>query len=84
VKTRFRAKLTSKNQLTLPAGVSAFLGVGAGDFVDFQIEHDGIRVSRPLPSEGAGEWIGYLKRKGKALGNAERDRITRELRGERE
>jgi bifunctional DNA-binding transcriptional regulator/antitoxin component of YhaV-PrlF toxin-antitoxin module len=81
---RFRAKLTSKNQLTLPAGVTAFLGVGAGDFVDFEVDDDGVRVTGPLPSEGAAEWIGYFKKHGKSLGTLERDRLTRELRGERD
>lgn len=81
---RFRAKITSKNQLTLPAGVSAFLHVGAGDFVDFEVGDDGVRVRRPLPSEGAAEWIGYFKKRGKSLGTVERDRITREMRGDRD
>jgi AbrB family looped-hinge helix DNA binding protein len=81
---RFRAKITSKNQLTLPAGVSALLGVGAGDYVDFEVDGNSVTVTRPLPSENAAEWIGYFKRKGKALGTKARDRITRDLRGERD
>ena len=41
-------------------------------------------LSRTLPSEGAAEWIGYFKKHGKSLGTEERDRLTREMRGDRD
>ena len=37
----FRARITSKNQLTLPAGVSALLNVGPGDSVRFEVTDAG-------------------------------------------
>ena len=81
---RFRAKITRTNQLTLPAELSALLGVGAGDYVYFEVVGNSVSVTRPLPSENAAEWIGYFSRKGKALGTEARDRMTRKLRGERD
>ena len=44
---RSKAKITTKNQLTLPAPVRKSLGVSAGDEVLFEEDIDGIRV-RPI------------------------------------
>lgn len=81
----FRAKLTSKNQLTLPRGVSALLGVKPGDAVRFTVEDDGSVAVRALkPSERLAPWIGYFKRKGAAMSDEERNAFVRELRGPRD
>ncbi|MGH7727678.1 MAG: AbrB/MazE/SpoVT family DNA-binding domain-containing protein [Vulcanimicrobiaceae bacterium] len=81
----FRAKLTSKNQLTLPKGVSALLGVKSGDTVRFTVNDDGgVGVSALKPSERLAPWVGYFKRTGSAMRREERDAFVRELRGPRD
>ena len=80
----FRAKITSKNQLTLPAGVSAFLEAQPGDQVTFLIEDDGsVRVEGPSFAERVGPWVGRLaKRDGQTSDQI--DAWVREIRGDRD
>lgn len=80
--SEFRAKITSKSQLTLPKGVSALLGVRPGDTVRFTVENDGSVVVKPLkPSERLAPWVGYFKRRALEITRAQSDAIIRELRG---
>lgn len=78
----FRAKLTSKNQLTLPAGISALLSVGPGDSIRFEVTDDGVVVS-PLPiRERLAPLVG-LHRRGAGKSRGEIDAEMRSLRGSR-
>jgi bifunctional DNA-binding transcriptional regulator/antitoxin component of YhaV-PrlF toxin-antitoxin module len=82
---QFSAKLTSKNQLTLPAGVSALLHVRPGDSVTFTAEEGSseIRVSGPDMDARLRAWAGRWSE----AGGDEPDRTDawiRELRGERD
>ncbi len=82
---QFTAKLTSKNQLTLPAGVSARLHVRAGDSVTFTAD-DGsgeIRVSGPDMHARLRAWAGRWSDAGEAE-PSRTDAWIRELRGERD
>jgi bifunctional DNA-binding transcriptional regulator/antitoxin component of YhaV-PrlF toxin-antitoxin module len=82
---QFSAKLTSKNQLTLPAGVSAFLHVRPGDSVTFTVD-DGsgeIRVSGPDMGARLRSWAGRWSEAEGAEAEAT-DAWIRELRGERD
>ena len=79
----FTAKLTSKNQLTLPAGVSAFLHVGPGDNIRFEIDDDVVTVSPPAVRERLAPLVGR-KRHGKGKSTQQIDQELRKLRGPRD
>ena len=80
----FRAKITSKNQLTLPAGISAFLEAQPGDRVTFTIEDDGsVRLEGPSFAERVGPWVGRWAKEG-GQSSDEIDTWVRDLRGERD
>jgi AbrB family looped-hinge helix DNA binding protein len=55
VKTRVRAKVTSKGQVTIPAQIRKQLGVAAGDHIAFVAEDGEIRVER------ASNWVSRTK-----------------------
>jgi AbrB family looped-hinge helix DNA binding protein len=79
----FRARITSKNQLTLPAGVSALLNVGPGDSVRFEVTDAGI-VVEPLPvRERLAPLVGR-HRKGRGLTRDQIDAQVHLLRGKRD
>jgi AbrB family looped-hinge helix DNA binding protein len=78
----FRARITSKNQLTLPAGVSALLHIGPGDDLRFEVTEEGVIVS-PVPvRERLAPLVG-LRRQGRGKGGLEIDAEVRALRGPR-
>lgn len=77
----FRARVTSKGQLTVPKGVRAALGLQTGDELIFEVGAQGvvIRPGRPYVSpfaEVAGAW-----REGRGAAPAETDTWLRWLRG---
>lgn len=79
----FRARITSKNQLTLPAGVSALLHVGPGDDLRFEITADGVVVA-PVPvRERLAPLVGRHRKSGGKT-RAQIDAEVRELRGPRD
>lgn len=76
------ARITSKNQLTLPNDLVERLGVGPGDRLRFEIHDDGrITVEPPSFEERIRPWIGILRGRGKRPTRAESDRAIRESRG---
>ena len=79
----FRARITSKNQLTLPVGVSALLRVGPGDDLRFEVTPDGIRVAPVSVRDRLAPLIGS-RRKGKGKSLDEIDAEVRALRGQRD
>jgi bifunctional DNA-binding transcriptional regulator/antitoxin component of YhaV-PrlF toxin-antitoxin module len=81
----YRAKLTSKNQLTLPAGVSALLHARPGDVVSFSVDEEtgNVSVSGPEFSERLEPWLGRWAGEGDAT-TGEVDGWIREIRGARE
>ena len=80
----FRARITSKNQLTLPAGVSALLNVGPGDSIRFEVAEDGaIIVSPPTVRERLTPLLG-CRRTGAGKTREEIDAEIREARGPRD
>ncbi len=78
----FRARISSKNQLTLPAGVSAFLHVGPGTEVRFEIDGAGVRVM-PLTVRERLEPLVGLHRVGNGKSREQVDAEIREIRGPR-
>jgi len=79
----FRARITSKNQLTLPAGVSALLHVGPGDTIRFEVTGERITVTPVPPRERLAPLVGS-RRRGAGKTRDEIDAEVRELRGPRE
>lgn len=60
----YTAKITSKGQMTLPAGLRRQLGVDAGDYVRIEGRKDGSFVLKP--AGGIGDLQGLVKYKGPA------------------
>ncbi|MGP6158254.1 MAG: AbrB/MazE/SpoVT family DNA-binding domain-containing protein [Vulcanimicrobiaceae bacterium] len=83
---KFVAKLTSKNQLTLPKGVSAFIHARPGDSVSFCVDEEAGRVEVRGPSfeERLEPWVGRWATGGQAMTTGQVDNWVRDLRGERE
>ena len=79
----FRARITSKNQLTLPAGVSALLHVGPGDSIRFEVTGEGIVVT-PVPARERLAPLLGSRRRGGGKTRDEIDAEVREMRGPRD
>lgn len=54
----FRAKVTSKGQVTVPVEVRRFLGVKPGDKLRFEPQKDGIRLVRDSEESVFEKWRG--------------------------
>jgi bifunctional DNA-binding transcriptional regulator/antitoxin component of YhaV-PrlF toxin-antitoxin module len=82
----FRAKLTSKNQLTLPAGVSALLHARPGDVVSFAVDEETgeVTVKGPDFSGRLEPWLGRWASDERGSTTAEIDDWLRDIRGARE
>lgn len=81
--TSYRARVTSKGQITLPKAVRDALGVETGDEVTFEVDIHGVSV-RPVrpPSKFRalqGKW-----RTGSGWTREQTDAWLREIRGDRE
>ena len=78
----FRARITEKNQLTLPAEVVVLLGVKTGDELRFEVTAEGIMLS-PIPvRERLAPLIGR-RRRGSGKTRDQIDADVSELRGDR-
>lgn len=73
-------KITSKNQLTLPRAVREALGVGCGDFVDFEVDNGKVTLVPAFPEDRFRKWAGRF-RVGRGLSAKEIDVWLREVRG---
>lgn len=82
----YRAKLTSKNQLTLPAGVSALLHARPGDVVSFSVDEKtgDVTISGPDFNERLEPWLGRWATDERGETTGEIDSWIREIRGARE
>ena len=78
-----KARVTSKGQLTIPAGVRRTLGIREGDSLVFEVEGDEMRVRvarKPVSfADYAGIW-----REGEGLSLEEVNERVRDLRGHEE
>jgi AbrB family looped-hinge helix DNA binding protein len=54
----FRAKVTSKGQITVPIEIRKSLGVQPGDHLRFEQQEDGIRLVRDLKENPFEKWSG--------------------------
>jgi AbrB family looped-hinge helix DNA binding protein len=77
----YKARITSKNQLTLPSGISALLHVGPGDTLNFEVGKDGtVIVTPPSVRERLAPIIG-VHRRGKGMSIDQINSEVRRLRG---
>ncbi len=76
----FRAKATSKGQITIPRDVRKLLGVRPGDSVVFECSNGGVRV-RPALKEGVYEKYRGIGNTGIPSGRKAIIKYFRELRG---
>ena len=63
---RFKAKVTSKGQMTLPAGFRRLTGVDAGDTVDLVVDEDGRTMLKKRRS--INELVGSMNHLAQQLG----------------
>lgn len=80
MEARYRARITSKGQLTVPRQVRRLLGVDAGDEVAFEVGPNGVSVVPIRPASRFREYEGAW-RKGDGMTTDEIDGWLRTIRG---
>lgn len=78
--TRYRARVTSKGQLTVPRQVRRLLGIQAGDEVAFEVGPNGVSVV-PVRSESPFRQYEGAWRQGEGMSTEEIDQWLRSIRG---
>lgn len=69
-----QAKITSKNQITLPREVRDGLHVGVGDLVEFEADEHGFRVRARAASSPFARYRGAARRgSGRSLDDVQRE-----------
>ncbi len=76
VRGMYRAKITTKGQLTLPKDLRDKLGLRAGDYLLIKETDQGYLLEKELDEERFHKYIGLLGRRGDS------EEIIKELRGE--
>ncbi|MDI3281036.1 MAG: AbrB/MazE/SpoVT family DNA-binding domain-containing protein [Bacillota bacterium] len=74
----YKAKITSKGQVTIPVEVRRKLGLKPGDTVELRESPAGYVLQKHVDSSPFDRYVGYLKRKA----DAGTDALIREMRGE--
>lgn len=72
----YRAKITTKGQLTLPKDLRDKLGLRAGDYLHIKETDQGYLIEKELDAERFHKYAGFLGRRGDS------DEMIKELRGE--
>jgi AbrB family looped-hinge helix DNA binding protein len=76
----FRAKVTSKGQITVPVEIRKSLGVKPGDKLRFEPQDDGFRVIREIEENPFEKWRG-IGNLGIGSGREAVNAYMREIRG---
>jgi antitoxin PrlF len=79
----YRARVTSKGQVTLPKAVRQALGVQPGDDVAFEVDARGVTV-HPVQAPSRFRAVEGRWRTGTGWSPAQTDAWVREIRGERD
>ena len=77
----FRAKVTSKGQITVPVEIRRSLGVKPGDKIRFEQQEGGIRVVRDVDENPFEKWRGIGGFPGMGKGREAIVAYFREMRG---
>lgn len=77
----FRAKVTSKGQITVPVEIRRSLGVKPGDKIRFEQQEGGIRVARDTNENPFEKWRGIGGFPGMGKGREAIVAYFREMRG---
>jgi AbrB family looped-hinge helix DNA binding protein len=77
----FRAKVTSKGQITVPVEIRRSLGVKPGDHIRFESQKSGIRVLRDSDENVFEKWRGIGSFPGMGKGREAIVAYFREMRG---
>jgi AbrB family looped-hinge helix DNA binding protein len=77
----FRAKVTSKGQITVPIAIRNSLGVKPGDNIRFEPQEDGYRVLRDADENPFEKWRGIGGFPGMGKGREAIIAYFREMRG---
>jgi AbrB family looped-hinge helix DNA binding protein len=72
----FRAKVTSKGQVTIPVELREQMGLEPGDYLCIQESKEGYLIKKEVREDIFDKYVGYLKRPGNS------DKLIKELRGE--
>ncbi len=76
-KTRMRAHITSKCQITIPKELREELGLKPGDDIEFVREDGAFKIVRPVTESPFTKYKGYLKH----LRGKDVDEMIEEMRG---
>ncbi len=72
----FKAKVTSKGQVTIPKELREKIGLEPGDFLCIRETKEGYVIKKEVKEGIFDKYVGYLKKPGNS------DKIIKELRGE--
>lgn len=76
----YKAKVTSKGQLTLPKKLRDQIGLEAGDYMEVHETPGGYMLRKQVPEDRFQKYVGVLKGKGAHARNS--DQVVKELRDE--
>jgi len=71
----FKAKVTSKGQVTIPKELRAKIGLRPGDFLCIKETKEGYVLNKEIKEEAFDKYVGLLNKSGKS------DKVIEELRG---
>ncbi len=72
----FKAKVTSKGQVTIPAELRKKIGIEPGSYIEIKETEAGYVINKHIETECLKKYIGILEKEGRS------DKIIEELRGE--
>ncbi len=80
---KYRAKITSKGQVTLPKEMRDKIGIDTGSFIEIRETEAGYLINKQVDDDCLKRYIGILDKGHKAGSNkTSSDDIIREIRGE--
>jgi len=72
----YRAKITSKGQLTIPVELRRKMGIKTGSYIEIKETPAGYVIQKPVEEECLKKYVGILNNENSS------DKIIKELRGE--
>lgn len=72
----YRAKVTSKGQVTIPKELRKKIGITSGDYLCIKETRAGYVIRKEIQEDTFDKYVGYLNKPGKS------DKVIKELRGE--